>query len=89
MRFAPSSWLREHHTAFGARARPSRPAIFTKSAKEWAFIFCITLPRCAFTVISLMPSSLPTCLFNRPATTKAMPMEPGQRLKIGYIPDIK
>jgi hypothetical protein len=28
-------------------------------------------------------------LFNRPATTKAMPMEPGQRLKIGYIPDIK
>jgi hypothetical protein len=28
--------------------------------------------RSAFTVISLMPSSLPTCLFNRPETTNAI-----------------
>jgi pimeloyl-ACP methyl ester carboxylesterase len=35
----------------------------TRSARESAFIFRITLPRCAFTVISL-PSSPPTCLFN-------------------------
>src|SRR5258705_8958096 len=28
---ARSSWLREDHWAFGARARPSRAAIFTKS----------------------------------------------------------
>jgi hypothetical protein len=37
----------------------------TRSASESAFIFRITLPRCAFTVISLMPSLPPTCLFNR------------------------
>ena len=43
-------------------------AIFTRSARESAFIFRIMLPRCAFTVISLMPSSLPTCLFNSPET---------------------
>jgi len=67
-----SPCLREDHRAFGSRARPSRAAIFTKSARESAFIFCIILPRCAFTVISLMPRSLPTCLFNKPATTKAI-----------------
>ena len=64
--------LREDHRAFGARPRPSRAAIFTKSAREWAFIFCIILLRCAFTVISLIPSSAPTCLFKRPETTKAI-----------------
>ena len=58
--------------SFGPGARRSFAAIFTRSARESAFIFRITLPRCVFTVISLMPSSLPTCLFNSPETTKAM-----------------
>ena len=56
----------------GARATPSLEAIFTKSARESALIFSITLPRCAFTVISLIPSSPPTCLFNNPETTSIM-----------------
>ena len=56
------SALREGRTAvpqcqlFGAVAG-SLAAIFTRSARESAFILRITLPRCAFTVISLMPSS--------------------------------
>src|SRR5580658_2480726 len=50
----------------------SLAAIFTRSARESAFIFCITLPRCAFTVISLIPSSPATCLFNRPETTNTI-----------------
>ena len=38
-----------------ARVRRSRfAAMVTRSAKESAFIFRIILPRCAFTVISLM-----------------------------------
>ena len=41
-------------------------AIFTESASDRAFIFRITWPRCAFTVISLIPSWKPTCLFSRP-----------------------
>jgi len=44
---------------FRARATRSLAAIFTKSARESAFIFWITRPQCALTVISLMPSSLP------------------------------
>src|SRR5574337_963784 len=48
---------------FGVAARSSLPAILTRSGREPAFIFCITLPRCALTVISLMPSSPPICLF--------------------------
>ena len=44
----------------------------TNSANDVAFIFRITLPRCAFTVISLMPSSPPTCLFSSPETTSAI-----------------
>src|SRR6266481_7398730 len=60
------------YQAFGIPGRRSLAAIFTKSARESAFIFRITLPRCAFTVISLMLSSPPTCLFNRPRTTNAM-----------------
>src|SRR5688572_13086266 len=44
----------------------------TKSASESAFIFRITCPRCAFTVISLMPSSPPTCLLSSPVTTSPM-----------------
>jgi len=50
----------------------SLAAIVTKSTRESAFIFRITWPRCAFTVISLMPSSPPTCLFNSPETTNAV-----------------
>ena len=57
---------------FAAGARGSFAAIVTNSASEVAFIFRIILPRCAFTVISLMPSSKATCLFNRPETTNAM-----------------
>src|ERR1700722_15530813 len=55
-----------------ARERRSFPAILTRSAMESARIFSMTLPRCAFTVISLMPSSLPTCLFGLPEATNAI-----------------
>jgi len=61
----PAGWLVKCQP-FVVDARCSFAAIFTRSARESAFIFRITLPRCAFTVISLMPSSPPTCLFNRP-----------------------
>jgi len=54
---------------FLARARSSLTAIFTRSARESAFIFCIILPWWAFIVISLIPSFKPTCLFNMPETT--------------------
>jgi hypothetical protein len=37
-----------------------------------AFIFCITTSLCALTVLSVMPSSSATCLFNRPETTSLM-----------------
>jgi hypothetical protein len=47
-------------------------SIFTRSATEPADIFRITLPRCDFTVITLMLSSAAICLFSSPATTKAM-----------------
>ncbi len=57
---------------FGADVRRNFAAILTRSGRELAFIFCITLPRCALTVISLIPSSPPTCLFNRPATTNVI-----------------
>lgn len=50
----------------------SLPAILTKSASELAFIFDMTFPRCALTVISLMLNSPPTCLFKSPATTSCM-----------------
>jgi len=50
----------------------SRAADRTRSASESAFIFRITWPRCALTVISLVPNSEATCLFSRPATTQAM-----------------
>jgi hypothetical protein len=52
---------------------------FTNWARDPAFIFCITWPRCAFTVISLMPSSPPTCFFNRPATYRGHPKECGAK----------
>jgi len=38
----------------------------TRSASESAPILVIILARCAFTVRSVVPSSAPTCLFNRP-----------------------
>ena len=41
-------------------------------ASERACILRIIFPRCALTVISLIPSSAPTCLFSRPATTSAI-----------------
>jgi L,D-transpeptidase catalytic domain len=47
--------------AFQRGATRRLAAIVTRSARESASIFRITLPRCAFTVISLMPSSNPTC----------------------------
>ena len=46
--------------------------MLTNSARDSTFIFRIMLPRCALTVISLIPSSLPTCLLGKPATTNAI-----------------
>ena len=46
--------------------------MLTRSGKERAFIFSMTLPRCPLTVISLIPNSPPTCLFNNPETTSAI-----------------
>jgi hypothetical protein len=46
--------------------------MLTNSARDSAFIFRIMLPRCALTVISLILSSLPTCLFGMPATTNVI-----------------
>ena len=64
----PSS-ISEPSWGSGRKYRPNDAAMFTRSARESAFIFRITWPRCAFTVFSLMPSSAPTCLFFRPETT--------------------
>jgi uncharacterized protein YciI len=58
--------------AFNGEAILSCAAIFTSAGRESAFIFCMTFPRCALTVISLMPISQPTCLFNSPEITNAM-----------------
>src|SRR3974377_757884 len=60
--------------ALGVRglARRSLDAILTRCAREPAFIFRITLPRCALTVISLMPSSPPTRLLGNPETTSVI-----------------
>jgi hypothetical protein len=58
--------------AIAAGAGWSFAAILTRSARESALIFCITWPRCAFTVISLIPSSPPICLFSKPETTSAI-----------------
>src|SRR5574341_271403 len=56
----------------GSADSPSSAAMVTRSGRQRAFIFRIILPRCAFTVISLMPSSPPTCLLSRPAATMAI-----------------
>ncbi len=50
----------------------SLPAMFTSAARVRTFILRMTLPRCAFTVISLIPTSPATCLFKRPETTRDM-----------------
>src|ERR1700722_14752997 len=68
----PTMRMAVYAAGIAAGAGRSLAAIFTRSARESAFIFCITLPRCAFTVISLIPSSPPTCLFSRPETTNAI-----------------
>jgi hypothetical protein len=47
-------------------------AILTRSARDLASIFRVTLPRWTFTVISLTASSAATCLFRRPPVTDAM-----------------
>jgi hypothetical protein len=57
---------------FPAVGCPKRSAIFTSSANDLAPIFVIMRPLCAFTVISLIPRSPPTCLFSSPRTTSAM-----------------
>ena len=44
----------------------------TRFGSESAFILRITWPLWAFTVISLMPSSPPTCLVKSPLTTNAI-----------------
>ena len=38
----------------------------------WYAAYVMTCPRCALTVISLMPRGPPTCLFNSPDTTSAI-----------------
>jgi hypothetical protein len=48
----------------GADERQSFAPIFTRSASESACIFRMRLPRCIFTVISLILSSPPICLFS-------------------------
>jgi hypothetical protein len=48
---------------------PKRSAILTRSAKERACIFRMMLPRCIFTVTSLISSSAAICLFKSPAVT--------------------
>ena len=58
--------LRADRQWVGVDRSPMRAAIVTRSGSESAFILRMTWPLCAFTVISLMPSSPPTCLFNRP-----------------------
>src|ERR1035441_2517740 len=54
-----------HHDA--VLRTPNASAIRTNSASDFAPIFCIKLPRCTFTVISLTPSLPAICLFMRPA----------------------
>ncbi len=44
-------------------------AMRARSGSDFAFILRMTRPRCAFTVISLMPRSPATCLFILPFTT--------------------
>jgi len=69
-------WLASQLPARDARGA-SLAANLTSWSRESACIYCITLHRCAFTVISLMPSSPPTCLLDSPETTR----EPSSRIR--------
>ena len=53
-------------------ARPRRAAIVTRSGRESAFILRITWPLCAFTVISLMPSSPADLFVQQPRNDQAI-----------------
>lgn len=55
----------------GYRATSSLLAMAANSTREPALIFRITGPRFTSTVTSLMPSSKPASLFNKPRTTAA------------------
>ena len=68
--FAEPTRLRGQHFIVGSTR--SLEAIRTRSHSESAFILRMSLPRCALTVISLMPNSPPTCLFIRPEMTRAI-----------------
>jgi predicted GNAT family acetyltransferase len=72
MRFNAKNYLIATALSVGACGSLRRAAIFTWSGNDSAFIFRIALPRCFFTVISLIPRRLPTCLFKRPTTTRAI-----------------
>jgi hypothetical protein len=61
----------------GAPGTRSLDAMFTKCAKQSAFIFRMTLPRCAFTVISLIP-----CIsfgLTSPAVEASLPLSQAKR----------
>src|SRR5580698_6452049 len=60
------------HQVDRPRPSPRFAAILTRSANDSAFIFCMTRPRCALTVISLIPNSPATCLLSMPVTTRVM-----------------
>src|SRR6202012_4574891 len=61
-----------HVLPFPFGQRPRDAAIGTRLAIDGASILRITRPRCAFTVISLMPSSPAICLFSKPKATNAI-----------------
>ena len=52
------------------RDTPKRSAIRTRSANDRARIFRMMLPRCIFTVTTLILSSAAICLFRSPEVTK-------------------
>lgn len=58
---------RTQRHSFGDATALSISAILTRSGNESAFIFCIILPRCAFTVISLMLRWPATCFIQESA----------------------
>src|SRR5262245_53089008 len=66
---------------------PRRAAIVTKSGSDPAFILRITRPLCACSVMSLMPSSQPNCLFNRPEMTNTMTANPRRTLRLQTATD--
>ena len=72
LRYALENYFEEGSTAPDGRGRRRRAAMPTNSGRDSASILRMTLPRCALTVISLIPSSSPTSLFGKPTTTNAM-----------------